>query len=72
MLPNAFSPLTAAAPKENRGAFLSLNSTSLRLGQTIGPLCMSITAAGVGLAGPYFVAGALAVAMSLLAFILIR
>lgn len=72
MLLNAFSPLTAAAPKENRGAFLSLNSTILRLGQTIESLFMSIIAAGIGLAGPYFVADTLAVAMSLLAFILIR
>lgn len=71
-LPISFSLLTAAAPKENRGAFLSLNSTILRLGQTIGPLLMSATAAGLGLGGAYFVAAALAVAMSLLALVLIR
>ncbi len=34
-LPNAFSFLTAATPKENRGAFFSLNSTILRLGHTV-------------------------------------
>lgn len=46
-LPNSFSLLTAAAPKENRGAFLALNSTILRLGQTIGPLCMSVRASAL-------------------------
>lgn len=71
-LPNSFSLLTTAAPKENRGAFLSLNSTILRLGQTIGPLFMSVMAAGLGLGGAYFVVAALAVAMSLLAPVLIR
>lgn len=71
-LPNSFSLLTAAAPKENRGAFLSLNSTILRLGQTVGPLFMSVTAAGLGLGGAYYVTAALAVAMALLALVLIR
>lgn len=71
-LPNSFSLLTAAAPKENRGAFLALNSTILRLGQTIGPLFMSVTAAGLGLGGAYFITAVLAVAMSLLALVLIR
>ena len=71
-LPNAFSLLTAAAPKENRGAFLALNSTILRLGQTVGPLLMAAAAAGFGLGGAYLAAATLAVATSLLAFFLIR
>jgi MFS family permease len=71
-LPNSFSLLTAAAPKENRGAFLALNSTILRLGQTVGPLLMSAAAAGLSLGGAYFAAAALAVTMSLLALVLIR
>ncbi|QIN79144.1 MFS transporter [Rubrobacter marinus] len=71
-LPNSFSLLTAAAPTENRGAFLALNSTILRLGQTVGPLLMSAAAAGFGLGGAYFAAAVLAVVMSLLALVLIR
>ena len=71
-LPNAFSLLTAAAPKENRGAFLALNSTILRLGQTVGPLLMAVAAASLGLGGAYFAVAGLAVAMSLVAFFLIR
>ena len=71
-LPNAFSLLTAASPKENRGAFLALNSTILRLGQTVGPLLMSAAAAGFGLGGAYLAAATLAVATSFLAFFLIR
>ena len=71
-VPYAFSLLTAATPKENRGAFLAVNSTTLRLGQTVGPLLMSVAAAGLGLGGAYFSVAVLAVAMSLLAFLLIR
>jgi MFS transporter, ACDE family, multidrug resistance protein len=71
-LPNVFSLLNEAAPDENRGAFLALNSTILRLGQTLGPVLMAVIAAPLGLAGAYLAAGALAVAMFVLALALIR
>jgi ACDE family multidrug resistance protein len=71
-LPNVFSLLNEAAPDENRGAFLALNSTILRLGQTLGPVLMALIAAPLGLAGAYLVAGALAAAMFVLALALIR
>jgi MFS transporter, ACDE family, multidrug resistance protein len=71
-LPNVFSLLNEAAPDENRGAFLALNSTILRLGQTLGPVLMAVIAAPLGLAGAYLVAGALAAAMFVLALALIR
>lgn len=71
-LPNVFSLLNEAAPDENRGAFLALNSTILRLGQTLGPVLMAGIAAPLGLAGAYLVAGALAAAMFVLALALIR
>ena len=71
-LPNVFSLLNEAAPGENRGAFLALNSTILRLGQTLGPVLMAVIAAPLGLAGAYLVAGALAAAMFVLALALIR
>jgi len=57
-----------AAPDENRGAFLALNSTILRQGQTLGPVLM----APLGLAGAYLCAGALAAAMFVVALALIR
>ena len=65
-LPNVFSLLNEAAPDENRGAFLALNSTILRLGQTLGPVLMAVIAVPLGLAG------ALAAAMFVLALALIR
>jgi hypothetical protein len=51
-LPPAFSLLNEAAPDENRGAFISINSTILRLGQTLGPVLMSVAAIPVGLLAP--------------------
>ena len=71
-LPPAFSLLNEAAPDENRGAFIAINSTILRLGQTLGPVLMSAAAIPVGLGGAYFAGAALAAAMFLVAFILIR
>ncbi len=71
-LPPAFSLLNEAAPAENRGVFISINSTILRLGQTLGPVLMSAVAIPVGLAGAYFAGAALAAAMFLVAFVLIR
>jgi ACDE family multidrug resistance protein len=71
-LPPVFSLLNEAAPNENRGAFISINSTILRLGQTLGPVLMSAAAIPVGLGGAYFAGAALAAAMFLVALILIR
>ena len=71
-LPPVFSLLNEAAPGENRGAFIAVNSTILRVGQTLGPVLMSVAAIPVGLAGAYFAGAALAAAMFLVAFILIR
>jgi MFS transporter, ACDE family, multidrug resistance protein len=71
-LPPAFSLLNEAAPDENRGAFISINSTILRLGQTLGPVIMSVAAIPFGLGGAYFAGAALAAAMFLVALVLIR
>jgi MFS family permease len=71
-LPNAFSLLTAVAPQENRGAFMSINSTILRLGQSLGPPLMAAAALPLGLSGAYFAAAALAAAMLFVALAVIR
>ena len=71
-LPPTFSMLNEAAPGENRGAFISINSTILRGGQTLGPVFMAALTIPFGLAGAYFAGAALAAAMFLLAFVLIR
>jgi MFS transporter, ACDE family, multidrug resistance protein len=71
-LPNAFSLLNEAAPDENRGAFISLNSTILRLGQTLGPVLMLAATLPFGLGAAYLLATTLAAAMFLVAFAMIR
>jgi sugar phosphate permease len=71
-LPNSFSLLNEAAPDDNRGAFMALNSTILRIGQTLGPLVMSAAAIPFGLDGAYLIAAILAGAMFLVALALIR
>jgi len=72
-LPNSFALLNEAAPDENRGAFIALNSTILRLGQTLGPLLMGLLAAlPLGLTGAYLAFAVVSALMSLLAFVLIR
>lgn len=61
-LPNTFSLLSGHAPAENRGAFMSVNGMTLRLGQTLGPLLMALIASTpFGLTGAYLAAAILAV-----------
>lgn len=58
LIPNVQTQLSIIAPMEYRGAFMSLNSTMLRTGQTVGPLLSGIILAGAG--GDYvFIWGAL-------------
>jgi MFS family permease len=72
-LPNTFSLLSGHAPTENRGAFMSVNGMTLRLGQTIGPLVMAILASTpLGLTGAYLAAASLAAAGFVAVLALIR
>jgi MFS family permease len=71
-LPNSFSLLNEAAPDQNRGAFISINSTVLRLGQTLGPILMALATVPLGLGGAYLAEAVLAAAMFLVAMALIR
>jgi MFS family permease len=48
LIPNIQTQISIIAPMEIRGAFMSLNSSVLRLGQTIGPLASGIILAGAG------------------------
>lgn len=48
LIPNIQTQLAMIAPMEYRGAFMSLNSTMLRAGQTLGPLLSGIILAGAG------------------------
>lgn len=72
-LPNVYSLLNEDAPdQEHRGAFISINSTILRLGQVLGPLLMAAVQPLLGIGGAYFGAAALVAAMFFVALFLIR
>ena len=57
LIPNIQTQISIIAPMEYRGAFMSLNSTMLRAGQTVGPLLSGILLAGAG-ENYVFIAGA--------------
>jgi len=48
LIPNIQTQISILAPAEYRGAFLSINSSVLRLGQTIGPLISGIIITRLG------------------------
>jgi len=48
LIPNIQTQISILAPAEYRGAFLSINSSVLRLGQTIGPLMSGIIITRLG------------------------
>jgi MFS transporter, ACDE family, multidrug resistance protein len=71
-LPNTFSLLSGHAPAENRGAFMSINGMTLRLGQTLGPLLMAATSGLLGLTSAFLAAAALAAVTFALVLVLVR
>ncbi len=71
-IPNILGLLTGSASEEDRGAVMSLNGMILRLGQTLGPVLMSLAAAASSIGGAYFAAATLAATMFLVALALIR
>ena len=61
-IPSILTMLTGLAPAEYRGAFMSVNATVLRMGQTLGPLVAGAMMQFRGLSGAYFGSAVLAVA----------
>jgi MFS family permease len=61
-IPSILTMLTGLAPAEYRAAFMSVNATVLRLGQTLGPLAAGAMLAYQGLPGVYYGSSALALA----------
>ncbi len=57
LIPNIQTQISILAPDEYRGAFMSINSSVLRLGQTIGPLLSGIIITSLG-EGYVFIFGA--------------
>ena len=71
-IPSLQTLLSDLAPSENRAAFMSINGTVLRMGQTLGPLVMGIIFAMWGVPGVYFSGASLAVVMFILVVVLIK
>jgi MFS family permease len=71
-IPVVMSLLSELAPDDQRAAFMSLNGTVLRLGQTLGPVIMTGVYAAGGFRAVYMVGAAIAVAMAGLAAAVLR
>ncbi|MEA3507777.1 MAG: MFS transporter [Synergistota bacterium] len=71
-MPTLLTMLTEIAPPGSRAVFLSVNSMSLRLGQTVGPLLMGAVYALWGIQSVFTAGMVLSVGMGLLLFLLIR
>lgn len=61
--PSAQSILVGLAPEEARAGFLSVNSTILRMGQTLGPLLMGIVIGSWGINGVFYAGALCSIAM---------
>lgn len=70
--PNVFSMLTGSVAAGNRGALIALNGMGFRIGQTLGPLIMGLSAATLGITGAYYATAGLAAAMFLVATVTIK
>ena len=68
-MPSIMTGVASLAPVEYRGAFMSINSTMMGLGQALGPLVMGLFYVRWGLDAPFFAAAILAVAASLIAIV---
>jgi len=67
-IPNLLTALTDRAPEENRAVVLSLNSLSLRLGQTLGPPLFGAIFASRGIEAVFTAGAVLAAAMAVVIF----
>jgi ACDE family multidrug resistance protein len=71
-LPSIQTSVAGLAPLEYRAAFMSLNGTMLRLGQTIGPPLMGLVYVYQGLDATFFATAALALLVVLVATVFVK
>ncbi len=62
-MPNLYALLTRRAPMEHRAAFMSINGTALKLGQTLGPVLMGAVFTEWGLDSTFYVGSGMALMM---------
>jgi MFS family permease len=71
-IPSILTILNDYAPDQYRAAFMSLNGTVLRAGQTIGPLVVGLTVNTVGLGRSFWVGSTIAIVMLLVLIKVLR
>jgi MFS family permease len=71
-VPSILTILNGYAPTEYRAAFMSMNGTVLRWGQTLGPILVGIAVELVGMKASFFVSAAVALAMLLMLALTLR
>lgn len=71
-IPTVQAMLADLAPMEQRGAFMALNGTVLRIGQTVGPVVMGGAYALGGMNGVFAATAALALAVAAVVTIVLR
>jgi len=71
-IPTVQAMLADLAPMEQRGAFMALNGTVLRLGQTLGPVVMGGAFVAWGMDGVFWATAALALAAAALVLAAVR
>ncbi|MFP4047263.1 MAG: MFS transporter [Bacteroidales bacterium] len=70
-IPTIFNLLTAIAPFDSRGAFMSVNSMAIRAGQTLGPLLAGLLFGLMGIKWVFWAGAILAFAFVLLIILII-
>lgn len=71
-IPSLQTLLANLAPSENRAAFMSMNGTVLRLGQTLGPLVMGAIFGWLGITAVFIAGALLAAGMLIVVFKMIE
>jgi MFS family permease len=71
-IPTVQAMLADLAPMEQRGAFMALNGTVLRLGQTLGPVVMGGAFVAWGMDGVFWATAALALVAAALVLAAVR
>ena len=68
-IPALLSMLTENSPEKDRAMFLSINSMSLRLGQTVGPIMFGMIFSGFGIRAVFFTGAAMAMVMAVVVLV---
>ncbi len=71
-IPSILTMLNGYSPDAYRAAFMSLNATVLRLGQTVGPVIVGVAVDVLGLAGSFWATAVLGLVMFVVLVVLLR